>query len=42
MENARRIVESRLNGTTDRAYAMVEGRAKDFDWRRSISGAQIA
>lgn len=42
MEDARRIVESRLNGTTERAYAIVEGRAKDFDWRRGISGTQIA
>jgi lysophospholipid acyltransferase (LPLAT)-like uncharacterized protein len=42
MEDARRIVEARLNGTTERAYAIVDGRAKDFDWRRGIRGTQIA
>ena len=31
---ARRLVEARLNATTDRAYAIFEGRAKDFDWTR--------
>jgi lysophospholipid acyltransferase (LPLAT)-like uncharacterized protein len=42
MEDARRIVEARLNGTTERAYAIVDGRANDFDWRRGIRGTQIA
>jgi hypothetical protein len=26
--------KQRLNATTERAYAIVEGRAKDFDWTR--------
>jgi lysophospholipid acyltransferase (LPLAT)-like uncharacterized protein len=34
LEAARRLVEGRLNATTDRAYAIVEGRAEDFDWTR--------
>jgi len=34
LEAARRLVEARLNATTDRAYAIFEGRAKDFDWTR--------
>jgi lysophospholipid acyltransferase (LPLAT)-like uncharacterized protein len=43
LEDARRMVEVRLNGTTERAYAIVEGRAKDFDWRRSqIRSTQLA
>ncbi len=33
-------VEARLNGTTDRAYAIAEGRAKDFDWGRRQAGAR--
>ena len=42
-EDARRLVEARLNGTTERAYAIAEGRAKDFDWGRSnVRGAQLA
>src|SRR6202167_6506163 len=43
LEDARRLVEARLNGTTERAYAIAEGRAKDFDWRRSQArNAQLA
>jgi len=43
LEDARRMVETRLNGTTERAYAIAEDRAKDFDWRRShITDTQIA
>jgi lysophospholipid acyltransferase (LPLAT)-like uncharacterized protein len=34
LEAARALVESRLNGATERVYAIVDGRAKDFDWRR--------
>jgi lysophospholipid acyltransferase (LPLAT)-like uncharacterized protein len=42
-EEARRLVEARLNGTTERAYAIAEGRAKDFDWGRSqVRGTQLA
>ena len=43
LEDARRLVESRLNGTTERAYAIAEGRATDFDWsRRQIRNTQLA
>jgi lysophospholipid acyltransferase (LPLAT)-like uncharacterized protein len=35
VEIARRTVEDRLNATTERVYAIVDGRAKDFDWSRS-------
>ena len=43
LEEARRLVESRLNATTERAYAVAEGRAKDFVWsRRHIGGTQVA
>ena len=43
LEDARRLVESRLNGTTERAYAIAEGRAADFDWsRRQIRSTQLA
>ena len=43
VEDARRTVESRLNATTARAYDIVEGRAKDFDWGgRQIGSTQIA
>jgi lysophospholipid acyltransferase (LPLAT)-like uncharacterized protein len=43
VEDARRLVESRLNGTTERAYAIAEGRAKDFDWGRSnVRSTQLA
>ncbi len=34
LEEARRMVEAGLNGATERAYAIVDGRAKDFDWGR--------
>ena len=43
LEDARRLIESRLNGTTERAYAIAEGRAADFDWRRrQTRGTQLA
>ncbi len=32
LEDARRSVEQRLNATTDRAYAIAEGRVQDFVW----------
>ena len=35
LEDARRHVEAGLNSTMDRAYAIVDGRAKDFDWSRA-------
>ncbi|MGB7037853.1 MAG: lysophospholipid acyltransferase family protein [Xanthobacteraceae bacterium] len=38
LEDARRAVEKRLNATTDRAYAIAEGRARDFVWGRRHSG----
>jgi len=34
IEEMRRLVELRLNDAAERAYAIVEGRAKDFDWNR--------
>jgi hypothetical protein len=34
LESARRMVEAELNATTERAYAIVDSRAKDFDWSR--------
>jgi lysophospholipid acyltransferase (LPLAT)-like uncharacterized protein len=34
LEEARRLVEARLNDTTARAYAIAENRSADFDWRR--------
>jgi lysophospholipid acyltransferase (LPLAT)-like uncharacterized protein len=34
LEDARRAVEAGLNAATERVYAIVDGRAKDFDWRR--------
>ncbi|MFZ0425669.1 MAG: lysophospholipid acyltransferase family protein [Xanthobacteraceae bacterium] len=42
LEDARATVEARLNGTTERAYAIAENRAKDFDWRDRIGGTQAA
>ena len=43
LEEARRLVETRLNATTERAYAIAEGRAKDFVWgRRHIGSTQVA
>jgi hypothetical protein len=33
LEDARRTVEASLNGATERVYAIVDGRAPDFDWR---------
>jgi lysophospholipid acyltransferase (LPLAT)-like uncharacterized protein len=35
LEDARRQVEVGLNATTERAYAIADGRTKDFDWDRS-------
>ena len=35
LEEARCTVETRLNAATERAYAIVDGRAADFDWSRS-------
>jgi len=43
LEDARRLVESRLNAATARAYAIAENRAPDFDWRKNAGeNAQIA
>jgi hypothetical protein len=43
LEDARRLVQTRLNATTDRAYAIAEGRAKDYDWgRRPAKLTQLA
>jgi lysophospholipid acyltransferase (LPLAT)-like uncharacterized protein len=42
IEEARRTVEARLNGTTERAYAIAEGRAEDFDWSGRIRDTQLA
>jgi len=43
LEEARRLVESRLNAVTERAYAIAEGRAADFDWRRRhVGSTQLA
>jgi lysophospholipid acyltransferase (LPLAT)-like uncharacterized protein len=39
IEEARQIVEAALNGATERAYAIVDGHAKDFDWNRSAINA---
>jgi len=30
----RGMLEASLNSTMERAYAIVDGRAKDFDWSR--------
>jgi len=43
LEDARLLVELRLNAATERAYAIAEGRAADFDWnRRHVGGTQLA
>jgi lysophospholipid acyltransferase (LPLAT)-like uncharacterized protein len=42
LEEARRLVETGLNRTTERAYAIAEGRAEDFDWRSRISDVRLA
>jgi len=42
LEEARRLVETGLNRTTERAYAIAEGRAGDFDWRGRISDVRLA
>jgi hypothetical protein len=43
LESARRLIETRLNATTDRAYAIAEGRAQDFVWDRgSAKTARLA
>jgi lysophospholipid acyltransferase (LPLAT)-like uncharacterized protein len=33
VETMRRLVEERLNAATERVYAIVDGRAQDFDWK---------
>jgi len=35
LEAARLLVEAELNAAEERAYAIVDGRAKDFDWDRA-------
>jgi lysophospholipid acyltransferase (LPLAT)-like uncharacterized protein len=42
LEEARSLVEAGLNCTTERAYAIAEGRAEDFDWRGQISDTELA
>jgi lysophospholipid acyltransferase (LPLAT)-like uncharacterized protein len=43
LEEARRLVQSRLNATTERAYAIAEDRAADFEWdRRQAKDTQLA
>jgi len=39
VERLRRLVEERLNAVTERAYAIVDGRAKDFDWNSATRAA---
>ena len=40
IETMRRLVEERLNAATERAYAIVDGRAKDFDWKSAARAAR--
>ena len=42
LEEARRMVETGLNRTTERAYAIAEGRAEDFDWRSRTRDVRLA
>ena len=42
VETMRRLVEERLNATTERAYAIVEGRATDFDWKSAVRAARAS
>ena len=47
VEDARRLLELRLNESTDRAYAIAKNRAKDFKWsqrpyKRHPRGAHVA
>jgi hypothetical protein len=42
LEEARSLVETSLNCATERAYAIAEGRAEDFDWRGQIRDTQLA
>jgi lysophospholipid acyltransferase (LPLAT)-like uncharacterized protein len=42
LEDARCLLEERLNGATERAYAIAENRAEGSDWRDRIGGAQAA
>jgi len=43
VEETRRLVEAGLNRATERAYAIVAGTAKDYDWRRRrIGGTRTA
>jgi hypothetical protein len=42
LESARRLVEAGLNATTDKAYGMVDGSAKDWRRRRTIVSQALA
>jgi lysophospholipid acyltransferase (LPLAT)-like uncharacterized protein len=42
LEEARCKVEAGLNCTTERAYAIADGRAEDFDWRSRIRDVPLA
>ncbi len=42
LEEARRMVETGLNRITERAYAIAEGRAEDFDWRSRTRDVRLA
>ena len=42
LENARRLVEGGLNATTDKAYGMVDGSAKDWRRHRAIVSQALA
>jgi len=42
LESARRVVEGGLNATTDKAYGMVDGSAKDWRRRRTIVSQALA
>jgi lysophospholipid acyltransferase (LPLAT)-like uncharacterized protein len=42
VENLRRTVEDRLNTATERVYAIVDGRATDFDWASAERAARAS
>jgi len=42
LEEARCLVETGLNCTTERAYAIAEGRAEDFEWGGRIRDVRLA
>jgi hypothetical protein len=42
VETMRRLVEERLNATTERVYAIVDGRAEDFDWKSAVRAARAS